>query len=562
MTATYSRAAFLRALGIATAGATLGPTLLAGSAAAQPAPGAPPAAGRPPGPGRLGLADLSFDIVARHRPFALLAEGFVQLDDSFHADSLPSYRVLTPGGSPGTLTAGGGTLRVGGQRAHTTLLRSDTRQVAPFATVVVDVTALGPRDTVVAGLLREDGDGVLVSYDRGAGQAAVEVVTGGQRRVLGTAPADLAGPFSLAFVVNENEVTALADTGAGPQPLVRRNVVEFVDLRAQAVLAALANAFGVRSPGGGETVLDRVQAGYWGQAGVRDPHVVTDLDGAPVIRDGKLYLTFTQAGLGFFQQAHWGVFTLDLASYELSQVAILFFTRGGRGLVFGDHAGHLVLDGRRTIVANSTWGDFGRDGAAPQVNYTVVDGDVLSGVHVIDTQPLPLPLAALPSAAVGQWDPHIVRIRGQLYVAFVNARAFFDFYPALATGRDLTTLQLVGADARKNQTEGPVLQKIGGTWYVLTSSGDTERVDDNRYPVYDLQMGFVQFLDAPHPTNIPWPMVTPVPAGPGATRYILTTFNSDQYREDVLGYGTHGDFFVMEADRTSRGVEFPPRGRP
>ena len=44
---------------------------------------------------------------------------------------------------------------------------------------------------------------------------------------------------------------------------------------------------------------------------------------------GKLYLTMTNAGLGFFQQAHWAVWTIDLADpSRLEQVAILFFLAG------------------------------------------------------------------------------------------------------------------------------------------------------------------------------------------------------------------------------------------
>ena len=72
-------------------------------------------------------------------------------------------------------------------------------------------------------------------------------------------------------------------------------------------------------------------------------------------------------------------------------------------------------------------------------------------------------------------------------------------------------------------------------------------------------MKFVGNLDAPHPTNIPWPMVFPVPLPDGNTRYVMVTFNGTQYYEPLLGYGTHGDFFVMEAAQRARGYEFRPR---
>jgi hypothetical protein len=42
----------------------------------------------------------------------------------------------------------------------------------------------------------------------------------------------------------------------------------------------------------------------------------------------------------------------------------------------------------------------------------------------------------------------------------------------------------------------------------------------------------------------------------------MVTFNGTQYHENVLGYGTHGDFYVMEAAQVADGYEFPPRQPP
>ncbi len=43
------------------------------------------------------------------------------------------------------------------------------------------------------------------------------------------------------------------------------------------------------------------------------------------------------------------------------------------------------------------------------------------------------------------------------------------------------------------------------------------------------------------------------------TKYIMLTFNGRQYYPGILGYGTHGDFFVMQAEQTVSGYVFPPR---
>jgi hypothetical protein len=463
---------------------------------------------------RLSVFDLRFSLTEQYRPFALLAPRFVQHD------------------------ARGGRL--------SRLVRTDARPVAPFAAVVLDVAALdGP---VAAGLVRDERNAVLAVYE--AGQARIEVIRDGVPSVVGVADAALTPPFGFAFVVCENQVTVLADSGAGFQPLLTRRdeVAALIDLRRPEVLGA--HRYGYGSRGGGSVTVRRARAGYFGQAGVRDPHVVQWSDGTPYIRDGKLYLTLTNAGLGFFQQAHWGVWRLDLDDpRRLEQVAVLFFARGG--VVLGDHAGQIVWDERRRAfhLMMSSWGDFAFRGV--HVRYATTKADVLSGVHVIPTAPLPLP------TPVSSWDPALTRIRGRWHVGFVESpsQTPFSFHPALAVGRPgggFTDLALAGRDESVDQTEGTILQRVGGRWHLLASDGDARQ-----YRVYDLAVRFQGTLHAPYGTNIPHPMVVPVPDR-GRTRWLMLTFDGTQFAEPVLGYGGHGDFLVMEAQRT-RGYEFPPR---
>jgi len=57
-------------------------------------------------------------------------------------------------------------------------------------------------------------------------------------------------------------------------------------------------------------------------------------------------------------------------------------------------------------------------------------------------------------------------------------------------------------------------------------------------------------------------MIVPISITSGGqrrTKYIMITFNGDQFFERVLGYGTHGDFFVMQAEQRVSGYVFPPR---
>ncbi len=544
-----SRRTLMRAAGVGTAVAAVAGATGGRAGAAGGVPGFDP-------------TDLAFDVVTQFRPRDLIGDRFITLHDQFGCVA-EEYDVLAPDGRKGTVDRNRGHLEIGGA-PHFTLLKSQTGQVAPFASVVVSIAEFSgdaKQDRVYAGLVRNRGNWVMAWYDRATGTAGLDVSVDGTVQTLGSADAGvLTAPCQIAFGLTSTTVVTFVNEGndeSAFRPVFDARLDDIVELRRPAALAAYRNGFGARS-GSGTTELAGVKAGYFGQLGLRDPHLVTHADGRPYIRNNKAYFTFTQAGLAFFETAHWGVWTVDLSTYELTQVANLFFRREGLGVVLGDHAGHIVRDDRndRWIIANSTWGDFTFEGV--EINYTTAstDVDVLHGVHVMHTRRLPLPLdelAAMGEGHVGQWDPHIVRIGGRWYVAFVNAREFFNFFPNLSRsprGADFTDLHLVGSDTDKVETEGTVMQKLGDRWFLLASNGDNSpEAIKGQYPVYDLHMDQIGTLDAPHPTNIPWPMVFPVPTGDGQVRWVLLTFQGTQFHEELLGYGTHGDIVVMEGNR-------------
>ena len=261
----------------------------------------------------------------------------------------------------------------------------------------------------------------MASYDPAAGRVAIEVRTEERTRVVRRRKVALPGSFRLGFALCESQVTVLADTGDGWRPLLteREKVRVRIDLRVPSTLAAHRYAWS------GD--VGRVRWGPFGMTGLRDQHLVQHSDGTPYVRDGKVYLTATCAGLGFFRQAHWGVFTLDVARPgRLEQVAQLYFRRDG--LVLGDHAGQIVRDedDERWIVATSSWGDFDFQGL--HVRHLTTTDDVLHGVHVLETGRTPLPTAR---EQLGPGDhqgrrPLARRLRRE------PVAAAFEFHPALA----------------------------------------------------------------------------------------------------------------------------------
>jgi hypothetical protein len=471
-------------------------------------------------PGRWGrrrdldLLDLQFVEVHRHRPRSVFSP-FLDHD------------VVPDGAASGGLTE----------------LEPGPR--VPFCVVAVDVERLDGEAEVVVGLAGE-GRSVLARCSS-AGEVTIEVSGGSGRPagvlVAGPVAVPVGAPFQLALAVHENQVTVLV---AGPaeelRPVLteRDRVATELDLRRPVVLAGLRYVHGVT--GSGAAVVGRVRAGLSGPIGVRDPQVVRRPDGSPVVVDGKVYLTMTCAGLGFFQQAHWGVWTLDLADpARLEQVGALFFERDG--LLLGDHAGHLVIDEEagHTVVLVSSWGDHDVHRGV-HVRHLTTTEDVLSGVHVLRSERLDLP------SRWSTWDPSLARIDGQWHLAFTECVAFeprYTFHPALAvaTGpRYDQGWELVASDPARLQTEGTLLQRVGDRWYLLASDGDARA-----YPVYDTRLQERGTLAAPYGSNIPHPVLVQV-GDHHRARWWLLTFDGTPFHDDLLGYGTHGDFLVLQAE--------------
>lgn len=612
--------------------------------------------------------DFTFRTREQFRPFHLLAKNFVELDDSFNRNTKDNYTVLRPGPPPpppggepgeneddGFVRIGDGKARFDGQDDYYTILKSSTGQKAPFATVIIDVASLPEEGTIYAGLYRDENEYVHAYYDNDTNTVGFEARVSGQTYMTDDSDGPLSmgrpaepeqrlfeEPFRFAFVANENRVIALVSSPSDLgnwRPLIERDIyfetgndpVTSLDLRDETRLepspTALRNGFGARSETGSNILFDRVRAGYFGEAGVRDPHVVQYADGEPYIKDNKLYFTITNAGLGFFEKAHWGVWTMNLSNYtDIEQVGNIFWRNAPGSTVppdkvLGHHAGQIIRDEEfeggtgRWIVVASSWGDFGPQGG-DRGNFGTVtypDGNpsgeppvptgpvyeepvdilyderpltenILKGVHILDGKKHPI--NDIPFPTEGKWDPGLTRIDGVWYLAYVIALDLFsDFQPALAKsppgGDHLTAIEFVGADWEKVATEGPIIQKLGGEWRLFASCGDDEPARfEGRYPIYfleaanpgadetDREAAEAQtgqrlqtdgYLDAPHPTNIPHPMIVPLRyrrEGRTRTKYIMITFNGDQYYIERLGYGTHGDFYVMQAEQTVRGREF------
>ena len=130
------------------------------------------------------------------------------------------------------------------------------------------------------------------------------------------------------------------------------------------------------------------------------------------------------------------------------------------------------------------------------MRHTATTADLLTGVHLLETERTPLP------TRYGSWDPALVRLDDAWHVAFVESPSQdpFDFHPALARTTAATWhegLEPVAVAGHLHHCEGPVFVKVDGRTWLLTSDGEARR-----YPMFD--------LDAPR--------AVPIPPPPGARR--------------------------------------------
>lgn len=407
---------------------------------------------------------------------------------------------------------------------------------APYLAVEAEVDGPGAVELTLAG-----GGATLVGrYDGGL---ALAVTTGSRTthhrsRRHGDPDVAVEGAVdAVGLTLTGTHLAVLSRCGGAWTVRGRVDLSDRVDTRDEAWLAGLEA--GATGP------LGEVRAGRFGQLGLRDLRLVTQADGRPHREGAEVLLTATSAGPGFFDTAHTSVWALHPGTLALRHRADLFFRRPDRPGVFGDHATHLLRDDGRWLVATSTWGDFDRrtPGATVSVTLAESEADLLHGAHVLDTRALTLPTTGLRS--VGTWDPHLVRTTDGWLAGYVSASRFFRFHPVLASGPSLDDLSLQAAAGDRRATEGPTLLRLGGEWRLLASDGrDGRKGQRERYPVFDLSLAEVGALDAPYPTNIPWPTLLELgpEAGPEHDGgWLMVGFDGTRYGGPLVGYGSHGD---------------------
>lgn len=418
-----------------------------------------------------------------------------------------------------------------------------TPHVAPYAAIEV---ALSPGSgTTTLALTAADGSSLRVVLADGSVSLAVTVDGATSQHRSRRHGRVKVAPTRFALTLTGTHLAALALEGDAWVVRGRVDLDGVLDTRNQAWLSGLTSSWVSTDD------ITGWSAGVFGQLGLRDIRLVTHADGSPYRQAGAVLFTASSAGPGFFDTAHTSVWRLD--EDGPTHTGDLYFERSDRPGSFGDHATHVVRVGDGWLVATSTWSDFRGEKSEhpnPTVGITVAEttADLTHGQHLLPTRPLALPTSG---PSVGTWDPHLVRTEnGKWLVAYVSAKKFFDFHPVLASGPSLDDLTFRAAATDRRATEGTTIVRLDDDWRVLASDGrDNPRATRGRFPIFDLELREVGTLDAPYPSNIPWPTVIAPDEYRPDDLWSLVTFDGTTAGGRLTGYGTHGDVVVMRASR-------------
>ncbi|KGT40042.1 hypothetical protein P421_00180 [Heyndrickxia coagulans P38] len=505
--------------------------------------------------------DLNFKIKHKFRYFDLMPDKFIVLTDQFitNFNQFTTFATIHQLATPGV---GNGLIQFTNSSDYSCIVKYNVAPAVPNVSSELTIKNFGggtkDQDTVYIGLYKDESNYVHAWYNNRLNKVGFDAKVSGTLHASGiVSDIHLQPGVRIMFVLLENQVTLLSNDGNGWSKLSSWDLLGIVDFRDELTLSEYKYGFGVAGDAGTVISIDEFKGGYYGLVGVRDPNVVAWSDGVPYIKDNKLYLTMTCAGLPggggrrAIAAASFGVFTLDLTSYKLELIGKIYFKRNN--VLMPDHAGNIVVDkdDGSFHVFISTWGDHWDTGWV-NIGYGKTLENVFHGFNVIEDVQI-LNMQTKNSA----YDPHALKINGEWVIGFIETTARFvpwGFFPSLVKG-DLNNLVYVGGDRSVvvgdyTGCEGSKLQKIGDKWYLMAGQNTGD------YRVYDLNMTYVTNLNVEPITPIPnaHPMVTPVPFR-GKTKYIMPMFDVQNYNGD----STMGNFYVLEASETENGYEFPIR---
>lgn len=409
---------------------------------------------------------------------------------------------------------------------------------------------------------------VTAQYDKIASTVSIQARNSGTTTTIDSKA--ISGEIKkLALFFSDRSASVWIDNGNGWKVYSRARVDDKFDLRDPSVLATFSPFIQTNCDSGTHAITE-VSAGYGGGVGAGNFNQINWDDGTPIIKDGKAYVVGNMAGVSHVLNDNsfdipcslFSVWSIDLGSFELKQVALINTKRNG--LLYGENSGHAVYDrsSNEWILGIPNWGSYTNSTEIHTYMY-YCKNDILTGVHILENGALwnPPKTTSLGGTATSDYDPHFVKIGDLWYAVYNNtspAVGWGSFWCVVSRGPSLSNLSLVGPSSPTATAEGGKIQKIGGNWYMLASTSNSAYVYS--IPALSYQGNINYMGSSPNFLGVDGGAIyhcniIPIPEG-GKTRYLYVAQRNPQYQGQNWSYGYT---FIQISDQTVDGWEFPRR---
>ena len=313
----------------------------------------------------------------------------------------------------------------------------------------------------------------------------------------------------------------------------------------RAVESCITHSFGVYAnlKKGSDVTLHKAEALLTCGTGQADSQIIQYSDGSPYIKDGRLYLCLTTRGFERIFDSYQGIYSIDLASYEVRLEGALFFGKGD-GIMYGFHATKVVYDKEKEqwMVITTTHED------THTLAWCSTKADLSSGVHYLECTELVFPHSYTNNkgyntedpdffydAEAGKWRLAYCALKDKSYVTF------------LCESDNWNGPYTQIAESNYNNNTGIRIVSVGGKRYVL-SGGTSTTYYIYHYPSLRYEGVFQhQYSDG---GRRGWPTIIPIQYG-NYERYLWITFD----RGAPMGRYSYGTLYFFLGDKMWRKKE-------
>ena len=310
----------------------------------------------------------------------------------------------------------------------------------------------------------------------------------------------------------------------------------------RSVESCITHSFGIYTdlPAGKSVTLHKAESALTCGTGQADPQIIQNVDGTTLIRDGRLYLCFTTRGFERIFDSYQGVYSLDLASYELRLEGALFFGKED-GLMYGFHATKVVYNPsiEEFLVMTTTHED------THTLAYCSTKSDLLHGLHFLECKELDFPHNYTRGHGYNTEDPDFF-FDGEAgkwrlaYCALKNK----SYVTYLCESNNWNGPYTQIAESVQNNNTGIRITTVGGRRYVLSGGSDTTFYIYD-YPTLRYEGTFRQ--QYANGGFRGWPTIVPIPYG-NYERYLWITFD----RGAQTGKYSYGTLYFYLGDQMWR----------